>query len=307
MRSLGTAIFEFFDVFSCLSQIRDDESTTDFTLQTSSGNRTCQIRQLDSLRSTPPPHTHEMQHVKQLKRSETTTVYSLIVITFKASLANWILFDPIKGLPFPANMKSPPKPLKFTTYEYFKLGNPKILAYSTVSDSVTLKTTPAGFEGYEVSYLAAGPKLVKVKSPRAQPVRKTNARYLSPFERFAHDLLHDAASQRNRQPHFELRYAFVHLLAGFVYLELLNHEQLHLHDYVLTRFAFIVRSGFIYFSCHRRAFRFGKQQRDYLSLNFDGIQHECWPRAKHTREVNDKEAEAAPALKKHKAIPKSKK
>ncbi|KAK4503489.1 hypothetical protein PRZ48_004404 [Zasmidium cellare] len=86
---------------------------------------------------------------------------------------NWILFDPIKGLPFPPNIESPPKHAKFTQYEYYKPGNPKILAYSTLSDSVTLKTTPAEFEGYEVSYLAAGPKLVKVKSPRTQPTRKT--------------------------------------------------------------------------------------------------------------------------------------
>lgn len=82
------------------------------------------------------------------------------------------MFDPIKGLPFAPNTESPPKPAKFTQYEYFKPGNPKILAYSTLSDSVTLKTTPAEFEGYEVNYLAAGPKMVKIKSPRAQPTRK---------------------------------------------------------------------------------------------------------------------------------------
>ncbi|KAK4500777.1 hypothetical protein PRZ48_008968 [Zasmidium cellare] len=74
--------------------------------------------------------------------------------------------------------------------------------------------------------------------------------------------------------HFKLRYAFVHLLACFVHRELVLHEQLDLHHDILTRFTPFDRFGFIYFSYHERTFRFGKQQRDYFSFSFNGIQHE---------------------------------
>ncbi|KAF2169099.1 hypothetical protein M409DRAFT_20329 [Zasmidium cellare ATCC 36951] len=84
---------------------------------------------------------------------------------------NWVLFDPLKG--YGEDKKNEATPKIFTRYERFKPGNRKILCWNLVSAAVTLKTTPAEFEGYDVEYLRTGPKLTKAKTPRAQPTRKT--------------------------------------------------------------------------------------------------------------------------------------
>ncbi|KXT05861.1 hypothetical protein AC578_1110 [Pseudocercospora eumusae] len=72
---------------------------------------------------------------------------------------NWILFDVTRG--YPPTLESEP-PAIFTKYERYEPGNRKIVAYNVESFSVRLQTTPPHFEGYEVQYTKAGPKLVKI-------------------------------------------------------------------------------------------------------------------------------------------------
>ena len=72
---------------------------------------------------------------------------------------DWILFDVTRG--YPPTLESEP-PAIFTKYERFEPGNRKIVAYNVESFSVRLQTTPPHFEGCEVQYTKAGPKLVKI-------------------------------------------------------------------------------------------------------------------------------------------------
>ncbi|KXT13547.1 hypothetical protein AC579_1392 [Pseudocercospora musae] len=83
---------------------------------------------------------------------------------------NWILFDVARG--YPPTLESEP-PAIFTKYERYEAGNRKIVAYNVESFSVRLQTTPPHFEGCEVQYSKAGPKLVKISKAKEATVTAT--------------------------------------------------------------------------------------------------------------------------------------